>query len=79
MTSRGLLIVVLLAASCAVKRPPAPRPIDCEQIERAEEKFPDECGEPVDPDDEPAAEESASEGADPDADSDADFDTQAFP
>jgi hypothetical protein len=42
MTSRLLL---LLLAGCAVQPPPEPRPIVCEEIDRAAERFPDECGE----------------------------------
>ncbi|HEX6245593.1 MAG TPA: hypothetical protein VFZ61_31935 [Polyangiales bacterium] len=33
------------ASGCALPPPPAPRDIDCEQIDRAEERFPEECGD----------------------------------
>lgn len=40
----GLSCVCLLVA-CALKAPPEPAPIVCEEIERAEERFPEECSD----------------------------------
>jgi hypothetical protein len=36
---------LVACAGCALPPPPAPRDIDCAQIDRAEERFPEECGE----------------------------------
>ena len=35
---------------CPLSPPPDPLPIDCDQIDRAAERFPEECGEPEDAD-----------------------------
>jgi len=43
-------LCMLLLAGCPLPPPPAPEPIECEQIERAEERFPEECGDAEDPD-----------------------------
>jgi hypothetical protein len=44
--TRGWLALVCCAAfGCALPPPPAPRDIDCEQIDRADERFPEECGD----------------------------------
>ena len=32
-----------LLVACALKAPPEPEPILCDEIERAEERFPEEC------------------------------------
>jgi hypothetical protein len=40
-----LLAASALSQACALRRPPAPEAIECEEIDRAEERFPDECGE----------------------------------
>ena len=40
------LLWLSVIAGCALPPPPAPRAIDCDQIDRAEERFPEECGEP---------------------------------
>lgn len=49
--SDRLLVVIGLAfsslAGCAVERPPDPPPFDCARIDRAEERFPEECGKEV--------------------------------
>lgn len=48
---RLLLLASLVCASgCGLERAPDPRPFDCATIDRAAERFPDECG-PVVPDD----------------------------
>jgi hypothetical protein len=52
---RAVVVIGLLAfaQACGLERPPDPPPFDCAQIDRAAERFPDECGEPMDagPDD----------------------------
>ena len=49
--SRLLLLASLVCvAGCGLERPPDPPPFDCATIDRAAERFPDECG-PVVPDD----------------------------
>jgi hypothetical protein len=50
---RGGVVAVVIATlavmhGCGLERPPDPPPFDCAAIDRAEERFPDECGEPVD-------------------------------
>jgi hypothetical protein len=45
------LVTLIAAQGCGLERPPDPPPFDCATIDRAEERFPDECGEPVDADD----------------------------
>jgi hypothetical protein len=37
------LTCALLCAGCPLRAPPDPEPIVCDEIERAEERFPDEC------------------------------------
>ena len=43
-----LLLAALTVVGCGLERPSDPPPFDCEQIDRADERFPEECGEPVD-------------------------------
>ncbi len=45
-----LLAALACAPGCGLERPPDVQPFDCETIDRAEERFPDECGEAVDED-----------------------------
>lgn len=43
----SLLMVGVFAATavgCGLERPNDPPPFDCERIDRAEERFPEECG-----------------------------------
>lgn len=40
------LAPLLLASACGLERPPDPPPFDCDRIDRAAERFPDECGDP---------------------------------
>jgi hypothetical protein len=47
MTSSRLLVLLTLVG-CAIKPPPAPHPIECDKLDRAEERFPDQCGEASD-------------------------------
>lgn len=42
------LVLCVLAQGCGLERPPDPAPFDCARIDRAAERFPDECGDPVD-------------------------------
>ena len=44
----ALVLVSLSGAGCRLVRPPDPPPFDCASIDRAAERFPDECGEPID-------------------------------
>jgi hypothetical protein len=45
----GVVLVALASAqACGLERPPDPPPFDCATIDRAAERFPEECGEPVD-------------------------------
>jgi hypothetical protein len=44
--SRATLACALLLVGCPLPPPPAAQPIDCEAIDRAEERFPEECGDP---------------------------------
>gem|GEM_PF-3352068 len=39
---------LVLVAGCGLERPPDPPPLDCATIDRAAERFPDECAEPAD-------------------------------
>jgi hypothetical protein len=56
---RILALFALAAfAACGLEKPAPPRPIVCSEIDRAEERYPDECG----PEDEDAA-----DGGSPDA------------
>ncbi len=57
------LALVGSAPGCGLDRPPDPPPFDCATIDRAAERFPDECGEPVDagPDEDTGAEQDAGE------------------
>ena len=61
---RGLCALALSLLGCAVKAPPEPRPLDCETLDRAAERFPEECGEA----DQDASASDASEAADGAAD-----------
>jgi hypothetical protein len=47
MTTEKLAALACLVslAGCPLPPPPTPRPIDCEEIERAQERFPEQCGE----------------------------------
>lgn len=46
-TSDLVRVLALVALSgCGLTRPPDPAPFDCETIDRAEERFPDRCGQP---------------------------------
>ncbi len=40
--------LVLVVGGCGLERPPDPPPLDCATIDRAAERFPDECAEPAD-------------------------------
>jgi hypothetical protein len=44
-TERLCLLCAVLLCACALKPPPEPEPIVCEEIERAEERFPEECSD----------------------------------
>jgi hypothetical protein len=37
-------IAFVCLAACGLEKPAPPRPIVCSEIDRAEERFPDECG-----------------------------------
>jgi len=39
------LLVVVVEAGCGLQRPADPAPFDCAAIDRAAERFPEECGE----------------------------------
>ncbi len=42
----GLFVFVLLSApGCWPAESTAPAPFDCDEIDRADERFPDECGD----------------------------------
>lgn len=41
----ALSALALAIAGCAVKPPPDPRALDCEALDRAAERFPEECAE----------------------------------
>lgn len=43
-TRRRIAIACFALAGCGLERPPAPPPFDCATIDRAAERFPDECG-----------------------------------
>jgi hypothetical protein len=58
-----LLALCALSQGCALRRPPAPKDIDCAEIDRAEERFPDECGEPEPDSDGGSGEDAAKEQA----------------
>lgn len=52
MTSASERTLALLAAlhlaavgGCALSRPPDPPPFDCADFDRADERFPDRCGD----------------------------------
>ena len=40
--------LLTLTPGCGLERPADPPAFDCAAIDRAAERFPDECGEPVD-------------------------------
>ena len=42
---RGLCALLVSLCGCAVQAPPSPRALDCNTLDRAAERFPDECGE----------------------------------
>jgi hypothetical protein len=42
---RLCLLAACLLSACALKAPPTPEPIVCDEIERAEERFPEECSD----------------------------------
>jgi hypothetical protein len=44
---RGMLFTLLALGGCAVQPPPDPRALDCATLDRAAERFPEECGEPA--------------------------------
>ncbi len=44
----AVLLALACAQGCGLDRPPDPPPFDCATIDRAEERFPDECAEPFD-------------------------------
>lgn len=41
----GALALGLALGGCALTRPPDPPPFDCADFDRADERFPDRCGE----------------------------------
>ena len=67
LVALAALVVALFALAvqgCGLERPPDPPGLDCDAIDRAEERFPDECGDPVDAgedEDAGASEDDASE------------------
>jgi hypothetical protein len=73
MTSPSELLVrlsiALALAGCGLTRPADPPPFDCDAIDRADERFPDECGEPEPEDEEDAgAEDEEDAGAEDEED-----------
>ncbi|MCZ7681873.1 MAG: hypothetical protein M5U28_25000 [Sandaracinaceae bacterium] len=40
------MLALVALSGCGLTRPPDPAPFDCETIDRAEERFPDRCGQP---------------------------------
>ena len=38
------LVMLVAAQGCGLERPQDPPPFDCEAIDRADERFPEECG-----------------------------------
>jgi hypothetical protein len=40
----AVVVVALACGGCGLERPPDPPPFDCATIDRAAERFPDECG-----------------------------------
>jgi hypothetical protein len=48
LTHKGIvsiLVFVVVACGCGLPRPSDPAPFDCSAIDRAAERFPEECGE----------------------------------
>lgn len=42
------LVALASAQGCGLERPPDPPPFDCARIDRAAERFPEECGDALD-------------------------------
>lgn len=63
--TRAAAVLVLGASSlaaCGLTRPEPPPPFDCAAIDRAEERFPDVCGDPAPPDEDAGLEAENEDG-----------------
>lgn len=53
VTARAGFITLVATSGCGLPLPPDPPPFECDAIDRAAERFPEECGDEGDGDETP--------------------------